>query len=127
LLARILINHTLSSPHGSLQLPSISKTLLTGACPVPAKSAATIPKSLDKAMDKQQPSNGSLNPGISIRMGPVEEMEVDEVAPATNGVNGKRKSRGSVGKIYREATSSDDEEDKPLVRSVPFFLSTIYR
>jgi DNA topoisomerase I len=69
-------------------------------------------------MDKQQPSNGNLNAGISIRHGPVEEMEVDdERAPTTNGVNGKRKSRGSVGKTYKEATSSDEEEDKPLVRS----------
>jgi DNA topoisomerase-1 len=68
-------------------------------------------------MDKGQPSNGTLNPGISIRMGPVQEMEVDEEAPAKNGVNGKRKSRGSIGKMYKEATSSEDEEDKPLVCS----------
>jgi DNA topoisomerase-1 len=78
-------------------------------------------------MDKQQPSNGSLNHGISIRMGPVEEMEVDEDAPATNGANGKRKSRGSIGKTYKEATSSDDEEDEPLVRRAISFLPSICR
>lgn len=70
-------------------------------------------------MDRQGPAtnghNGQLEPGISIRMGPVTEMDVDE--PATNGfANGKRKSRASInGKGYKEASSSD-EDDKPLVR-----------
>jgi hypothetical protein len=81
------------------------------------KSSATIPKSVDKAMDKANPSNGNLNAGISIRNGPVvEKMDVDEQAPATNGTsNGKRKSRGSIQKKYKEATSSEDD-DIPLVR-----------
>ncbi|KAL1618095.1 DNA topoisomerase 1 [Neofusicoccum ribis] len=82
-----------------------------------AVSAPTISKSVDSAMDRQGPAtnghNGQLEPGISIRMGPVTEMDVDE--PATNGVaNGKRKSRASInGKGYKEASSSD-EDDKPL-------------
>ncbi|KAK7725962.1 DNA topoisomerase 1 [Botryosphaeria dothidea] len=81
-----------------------------------AVSSATIPKSVDNAMDKQVPATNGRNgvePGLSIRMGPVTEMDVDE--PATNGVaNGKRKSRASInGKSYREASSSDDD-DKPL-------------
>jgi DNA topoisomerase I len=80
------------------------------------KSSATISKSVDKAMDKEIPSNGHLGPGISIRNGPVGEMDVDAREPATNGVsNGKRKSRGSIRKAYKEATSSD-EDDVPLVR-----------
>lgn len=68
-------------------------------------------------MDKANPSNGDLDAGISIRNGPVvEEMDMDEQAPATNGTsNGKRKSRGSMQKKYKEATSSEDE-DVPLVR-----------
>jgi len=68
-------------------------------------------------MDKANPSNGHLSAGISIRNGPVvEEMDVDDQAPATNGTsNGKRKSRGSIQKKYTEATSSEDE-DVPLVR-----------
>lgn len=68
-------------------------------------------------MDKQIPSNGQLEPGISLRNGPVDEMDVD--APATNGAaNGKRKSRPSLsnGKSYKEASSSDEEDSKPLVR-----------
>jgi DNA topoisomerase-1 len=76
-------------------------------------------------MDKVNPSNGTVDPGVSIRMGPVEEMDIDE--PVTNGnANGKRKSRGSLtnGRSYKEASSSDDD-DKPLVRSLagPFAIS----
>ncbi|KAK8236374.1 DNA topoisomerase 1 [Phyllosticta capitalensis] len=80
-----------------------------------AVSADTIPKSVDQAMDKDAPmSNGQLEPGISIRNGPVEPMDVD--APATNGaMNGKRKSRASVnGTCYKEASGSSDDDDKPL-------------
>ncbi|CAO2657047.1 Nn.00g058500.m01.CDS01 [Neocucurbitaria sp. VM-36] len=79
-----------------------------------AKSNERISKDVDKAMDAQVPSNGHVEPGISIRMGPVDDMDVD--APATNGnVNGKRKARTSVtnGKTYKDASSSEDD-DKPL-------------
>lgn len=67
-------------------------------------------------MDKQVPSNGHVEPGISIRMGPVDKMDVD--APNGN-ANGKRKSRGSIptGKSYKEQSSSEDDDDKPLVGS----------
>ena len=46
-------------------------------------------------------------------MGPVEEMDID--GSKVNGqINGKRKSRGSIGaqKSYKEDSSDDD---KPLV------------
>ncbi|KAF2650173.1 hypothetical protein K491DRAFT_697506 [Lophiostoma macrostomum CBS 122681] len=78
------------------------------------KSQDRIPKAVDRAMDRINPSNGTVEPGISIRMGPVEEMDIDQ--PVTNGnANGKRKSRGSLtnGRTYKEASSSDDD-DKPL-------------
>jgi DNA topoisomerase-1 len=81
------------------------------------KSADNIPKSVDKKMDEQMPSNGHVEPGISVRMGPVEDMDVD--TPSANGTsNGKRKARSSLtgAKTYKEASSSDDD-DKPLVRS----------
>jgi hypothetical protein len=81
-----------------------------------AISDERISKAEDKAMDKQVPSNGHVEPGISIRMGPVDPMEVDE--PATNGnANGKRKARSSItnSKSYKDASSSG-EDDKPLVR-----------
>lgn len=67
-------------------------------------------------MDRANPSGKSVQPGISIRNGPMEEMDVDE--PATNGnVTGKRKARQSLsnGHTYKEA-SSDEEDNKPLVR-----------
>ncbi|KAH7408345.1 DNA topoisomerase 1 [Phaeosphaeria sp. MPI-PUGE-AT-0046c] len=80
----------------------------------PAISSERISKTEDQALDKQVPSNGHVEPGISIRMGPVDKMDVD--APATNGAaNGKRKARNSItnGKSYKDASSSD-EDDKPL-------------
>jgi DNA topoisomerase-1 len=79
------------------------------------KSSNRIPKSLDVAMNKAVPSNGTTKGGISIRHGAMEEMDIDK--PHTNGVtNGKRKSRTSLvpAKSYRE--SSSDDENSPLVR-----------
>lgn len=80
------------------------------------KSDARIPKQVDESLDKQIPSNGHVEPGVSIRMGPVEEMDVDS-APTNGNINGKRKARISLtnGKSYKEDSSEDD--DKPLVRS----------
>ncbi|KAI4677706.1 uncharacterized protein J4E84_009025 [Alternaria hordeiaustralica] len=81
-----------------------------------AKSNEQITKEEDRKMDAQVPSNGHVEPGISIRMGPVaddDKMDID--APETNGANGKRKSRSSVtnSKSYKDASSSEDD-DKPL-------------
>lgn len=92
-------------------------------------SAKTIPKSVDAAMDKANPSNGHVQPGISIRNGPVEDH--DHHMPDVNGaeVNGsttKRKSRGSLAKpSYAEAESSD-EDDQPLVRSILVVVLEIF-
>jgi DNA topoisomerase-1 len=84
--------------------------------PNPAKSSERIPKSLDNALDKEMPTNGQVQSGISVRNGPVDDrMDVDE--PRTNGVaNGKRRSRTSLTntKSYRELSGSDGE-DIPLV------------
>ncbi|KAG8526991.1 uncharacterized protein KY384_008420 [Bacidia gigantensis] len=75
------------------------------------KSKDKIPKSVDRALDKAQPAtNGAV--GISVRNGPVVEMEVDE--PQLNGnTSSKRKARPSQTKSYEEATS-DSDEDAPL-------------
>jgi DNA topoisomerase I len=89
----------------------------------PPVSKEIIPKSLDKAMDKDNPSsNGHLEPGISIRNGPMEV--VDTEMPDANGVEtngmgaGKRKSRGSLGnKVSYAESESSEEDDQPLVRS----------
>ncbi|ERF73672.1 DNA topoisomerase 1 [Endocarpon pusillum Z07020] len=80
-------------------------------------SAKTIPKSVDAALDKANPSKDHVQPGISIRNGPMEDH--DHHMPDVNGVeiNGstsKRKSRGSLAKpSYAEAESSD-EDNQPL-------------
>ena len=75
-----------------------------------------ISKSLDKAMDKANPDAENAAPGISIRNGPLEEMDIDESKATEIQTNGKRKSRHSNAKSYKEASEDDDEEDdKPLV------------
>lgn len=81
----------------------------------PPKSEGIISKSVDKAMDKANPPALHGATGISIRNGPVDEMDIDE--PVTKGnANGKRKARGSMGNVksYKEASGEDDEDDKPL-------------
>jgi hypothetical protein len=96
-------------------LQPLSSFIMANHTYPPAISNDRISKAEDKAMDKQVPSNGHVEPGISIRMGPVDNMDVD--TPATNGnANGKRKARGSLtnGKTYKDASSSE-EDDKPLV------------
>lgn len=78
----------------------------------PVKSKPRVSKNEDKEVGKIP--NG-VKPAVSMRMGPVQDMDIDAPAKA-NGVaaiNGKRKSRGS-GAMYKEASSSDDEEDVPL-------------
>ena len=79
------------------------------------KSKDIIPESVDKAVDKANPPAQNGAAGISVRNGPVEEMETDK--PQANGTAGKRKSRGSLGngKSYKEASEDDDEDDIPLV------------
>ncbi|KAI4220464.1 MAG: hypothetical protein L6R36_007610 [Xanthoria steineri] len=75
------------------------------------KSANTIPKSLDKAMDTANKPTKHAAPGISIRNGPVETMDLDQQP----GVNGKRKGRAKMsnGASYKDA-SDHSEEDEPL-------------
>lgn len=84
-----------------------------------AKSNNTIPKSVDKAMDRILPSGAHTEPGISIRNGPAEEMELDEPiaqeSKAKGAVTGKRKSRTSAVKTYTETSTASDDDDKPLV------------
>jgi DNA topoisomerase-1 len=85
----------------------------------PVKSSAIVSKKDDMAASNGVSTNGHVNPGISVRHGPVEDMDVDDVPAKTNGAtngvtNGKRKSRGSIQKSYKEA--SDDDEDAPIVK-----------
>ena len=63
-------------------------------------------------MDKEQPAaNGAV--GISIRNGPVDEMDVD--SPQLNGHTlAKRKARNSTAKSYKE-DSNESDDDAPMV------------
>ncbi|KAL8850447.1 MAG: hypothetical protein Q9221_004589 [Calogaya cf. arnoldii] len=62
-------------------------------------------------MDAANKSTKHAAPGISIRNGPVEEMDIDHQP----GANGKRKGRTGMsnGVSYKDA-SDDSEEDEPL-------------
>ena len=97
-----------------LSFPIASHVLMTLLLGNAVKSKDVISKSVDKAMDKAQPaSDGAV--GISIRNGPLEEMDVDQ--PQINGHSStKRKARASTAKSYKE--DSDGSEDAPLVRIV---------
>ena len=66
-------------------------------------------------MDKANPPVQNGAAGISIRNGPVEQMDIDE--PQINGAAGKRKARSSmgIGKSYKEASDEEDDDDVPLV------------
>ena len=83
-----------------------------------------IPKSLDKAMDKANPDAENAAPGISIRNGPLKEMDIDEPETGKPETNGKRKSRHSNAKSYKESSDEDDEDDKPSVCRYAFELSS---
>lgn len=73
-------------------------------------------------MDKANPATGRAVPGISIRNGPVDEMEIDNQDVTDLHVNGnatgKRKARQSLtngkSKNYKEV-SSEEGENEPLV------------
>lgn len=63
-------------------------------------------------------TNGHVDPGVSIRFGPVKfENDVEMAdADAQAGAASKRKSRNSVGQIKSYAEPESSEEDQPLVR-----------
>ncbi|OKL59479.1 DNA topoisomerase 1 [Talaromyces atroroseus] len=92
--------------------PLLSANRSTGG----ARSEKIISKSTDTSMGDEQTENGSLDPGVSVRFGPVGDGDV-EMEDAVNGANGhtagKRRARVSSGKqSYAEPESSED--DKPL-------------
>lgn len=83
-----------------------------------ALSKDTVSESVDRAMDRALPSNGDVLPGISIRNGPVQEVDIP--MPDANGVEVgggpvKRKARESLNRpSYAEPETSEDD-NKPLV------------
>lgn len=77
-------------------------------------------------MDKANPTPKRALPGISIRNGPVDEMDIDDPGDhdlaVTGTATGKRKARQSLtngkGKNYKEV-SSDEGGNEPLVCLTP--------
>lgn len=74
-------------------------------------------------MDKGNPARNGLDPGLSLRNGPLEEMDIDDPPPRGGQANGhannnKRKARQvqNNSRSYKEA-STDEDDDKPLVRT----------
>ena len=72
-------------------------------------------------MEDATEANGSVEPGVSLRFGPVKSEDVemgDADADANASGPNKRKSRASAGQniSYAESDGSGGEEDKPLVR-----------
>lgn len=83
-------------------------------------------------------TNGVIDPGISIRFGPVQS-EDKKIKDAGNGVNdggvNKRKTRGSIGQKKSYAEPESSEEDEPLVgnalhrqfrRPPPFIVAVVF-
>jgi len=81
-------------------------------------------------MEKAIPGNGRVMPGLSIRNGPLEE--IDTPMLDLNGIeaNGaglpKRKAREGLAQLSYAETESSDDDDKPLVwPSVPSCSPTL--
>ena len=70
-------------------------------------------------MDKAIPPVANGAPGISIRNGPMDEMDVDSPESKMH-ASTKRKARASLGygPSYKEASDEDEEDEKPMVRLV---------
>jgi DNA topoisomerase-1 len=71
-------------------------------------------------MEDTPETNGHVDPGVSLRFGPVKsaaDVDMQDASDANTGIASKRKARTSVGqrKSYAEPESSEDE-DQPLVR-----------
>ena len=124
----VLISHTRTFR----SIPQLLKDMLISSFTIVPHTLSkdVIHETVDRAMDRAVPPNGDVLPGISIRNGPVQE--VDTPMPDANGVeaNGgpaKRKIRESLMKPSYADAETSEEDDKPLVwtADINFFVSTI--
>ena len=79
-------------------------------------------------MEDATETNGHVDPGVSVRFGPVKNEDVDMQDAGNARGTGKRRSRTSVdqNKSYAEPDSSG-EEDQPLVRhTLPFASAFVF-
>lgn len=83
-----------------------------------------ISKSADRSSGNTPATNGATQPGISIRYGPADDNDLEMRDADVNGSSqSKRKSRSSAGKISYAEPESSEEDDKPLVRRIPYLYS----
>ena len=83
-----------------------------------AHSTEKIPKSLDRALDREVPSGDGVAPAVSLRNGPADEMDVDEPPihrAATNGTSSGKRKAASKPKVSKATESSDEPDEIPLV------------
>lgn len=66
--------------------------------------------------------DGDIDPGVSVRFGPVQDKDVKMEDADAQGAN-KRKSRASIDKKPTYAEPESSEEDEPLVRHTPVLNS----
>lgn len=80
-----------------------------------------ISKSVDRSSGATPATNGATQPGISVRYGPADDKDIEMQDADVNGTSqSKRKSRSSVGKVSYAEQESSEEDDKPLVRRLPY-------
>lgn len=82
-------------------------------------SAQTVSAKTDAAMDRQTPSNGTVQAAVPKLE--EEDVAMKDIAPVTNGI--KRKPSHSR-PDFAEAESSNDDE--PLVRLSPHFAPSLW-
>ena len=73
---------------------------------------------MDQALDQAIPSGKEVLPAISLRNGVVDEMELDVDSPRVLKSNGHGKRKGMTNGSANKNASSNDDDDKPLVRDV---------
>lgn len=85
------------------------------------KSSEKIAATVDKAMDEESEGEGNAT-GISLKNGPLEQMDIDEAkvnGVGKNGVTaGKRKARQSLSGGKKDAGSTVDDNEKPSVSRI---------
>ena len=83
-----------------------------------AQSAEKIPKSLDRALDREVPSGHGVAPAVSLRNGPADAMDIDEPhvhEAMTNGTSSGKRKAASKPKVSKATESSDEPDEIPLV------------
>lgn len=71
-------------------------------------------------------TNGHVDPGVSIRFGPVQKDEDVEMNDVNGASASKRKARSSANQAQSYAEPESSEEDEPLVRPPTTQITTAF-